>query len=394
VEQIKSKVNSFYLIGDPRYSLVTISLCKFLYGFYTAAIGSLLVPIGIEFGISIRLQSIVFPFNYLGQIIIIFFAGYFADKFGKKIVHIMLLLLLGVFALFFNYIGIFYLFLIFFFFMGMLGISINTIADAAVSDTFEKRKGFYLNIAHIFFGLGALSSPALFNWVFSLTGDFRSIYFLLFLLSFLVLFLVTTARYPFVDSNKIKPGIITHMLKNPEFLSICIFALLSAGTMHSISGWIPTLFNQYLDVPLRVSNYSLSFFWVSIVIGRFVTAILARRFDEFLLIRILNVAMFFVLAVSSFFNSYFYLLLNYLLFGLLIGGSFPLLIAFSASIYPLYSSTRLAIIFSFTAVGMFLVPTLVGMLAEYFLIYRIIALTSISFLIYIFIFQKSARKTG
>jgi MFS transporter, FHS family, glucose/mannose:H+ symporter len=388
MEKIKNKINSFYLIESPNYALVSISLCKFLYGFYTSAIGSLLVPIGANFDISIKLQSVIFPFNYLGQIVIIFFAGYFADKLGKKIVHIVLLLLLGIFALFFNYINVFYLFLIFFFFMGILGISINTIADAAVSDTFKEKKGFYLNIAHVFFGLGALTSPVLFNVVFSFTDDFRSIYFVLFIISFFVILLISAAKYPFVDNEKIRPVVTLQILKNKKFLLLCVFAMLSAGTMHSISGWIPTLFNKYLLVSAQISNYALSFFWIAIVVGRIITAFLSKRFNEFLLIKVLNALMFIVLAASFFFSSYYYLLANYLLFGLLIGGSFPLLIAYSAQIYPKYSATRLAIIFSFTAIGMFIVPTIVGVLADYFVIYKVIAVSSLSFLVYIYVFSR------
>ena len=64
-------------------------------------------------------------------------------------------------------------------FMGLFGTSINTISDAAVSDTFKNKRGYYLNIAHVFFGLGAMTSPIVFNLVFKATGDFRKIYFIL-----------------------------------------------------------------------------------------------------------------------------------------------------------------------------------------------------------------------
>ncbi len=391
MEKIKNKINSFYLVESPNYALVSISTCKFLYGFYTSAIGSLLVPIGANFDISIQMQSVIFPFNYLGQIVIIFFAGYFADRLGKKIVHIVLLILLGIFALFFNYINIFYLFLIFFFFMGIFGISINTIADAAISDTFKEKKGFYLNIAHVFFGLGALTSPILFNVVFSLTGNFRSIYFVLFIISFFAILLISVAKYPLADDEKIRPVVTLQILKNKKFLLLCVFAMLSAGTMHSISGWIPTLFNKYLNVSAQISNYALSFFWIAIVAGRIITAFLSKRFNEFLLIKVLNALMFIVLAVSFFLSSSYYLLANYLLFGFLIGGSFPLLVAYSAQIYPRYSATRLAIIFSFSAIGMLIVPTIVGVLTDYFAIYKVIAVSSLSFLVYIYVFSRKMR---
>ena len=212
--KLKNNVNNFYLVKNANFTLISVSLCKFLYGFYTAVIGSLLVPIGETFNINIRIQSIIFPFNYFGQIVIIFFVGYFADKLGKKIVHTSSLILLGLFALIFSFAGNFYLILILFLFMGIFGISINTIADASVSDAFIRKKGFYLNIAYVFFGLGAMTSPVVFNLVFSITNDFRTVYLILFIVSFLILFLISIARYPSVNDERIKPAIIMELLKN------------------------------------------------------------------------------------------------------------------------------------------------------------------------------------
>jgi len=173
--------------------------------------------------------------------------------------------------------------------MGTLGISINTIADAAVSDTFKSKRGFYLNIAHVFFGLGSLTSPILFNLVYSRTEDFRSIYFILFLMTVVVFFVMVITKYPSVNNEKIKPAVILELLKEKRFLYLCIYALLSAGSMHSISGWIPTLFSKNLNISTEISNYSLSFFWISIVAGRIIIAFLSKKFSEGFLIKILNI---------------------------------------------------------------------------------------------------------
>ena len=187
--RIKNRIKDFYLVRSTTFTLIVISLCKFLFGFYTSAIGSMLVPIGETFHINIRTQSTIFLSNNFGQIVIIFFVGYFADKLGKKVVHTLALVLLSIFALFFNYVDNYIVFMAMFIFMGIFGASINTIADAAVSDTFENKKGFYLNIAHVFFGLGAMTSPIVFNLAFKVTGDFRTIYFILFIISILIFFL-------------------------------------------------------------------------------------------------------------------------------------------------------------------------------------------------------------
>ncbi len=390
---IKNKINDFYLVNSTTYTLIAVSMCKFLYGFYTSAIGSILVPLGAAFNINIKTQSIIFPFNYFGQIVIIFFVGYFADKLGKKVVQTVSLVLLSIFALLFNYVNNFVLFMIMVLFMGLFGTSINTIADAAVSDTFKNKKGYYLNIAHVFFGLGAMTSPIVFNLVIKATGDFRKIYFVLFIISILIIFLISISKYPVVDNEKIRPSAMIELLKNKSFIVICILAMLSSGAQHSVSGFIPTLFQKNLNVSAQVSNYSLSFYWLSIVIGRVAIAFLSRRFKEYFLLKILNFATFFVLAVSFFLNNYVLLLVDYLLFGLLLGGIFPLIIAYSAEISPKYTTSRLAVIFSFTALGMFVVPTAVGMLADYFLIYKVLAFTSLPFLAYIFVFGRKTPKS-
>jgi len=275
--------------------------------------------------------------------------------------------------------------------MGLFGTSINTIADAAVSDTFKNKKGYYLNIAHVFFGLGAMTSPIVFNQVFKASGDFRTIYFVLFFISILIIFLISISKYPAVDNEKIRPSVVLELLKNKRFIVLCIFAMLSSGSQHSVSGFIPALFQKNLNTTSQISNYALSFYWLSIVAGRVATALLSKKYNEYFLLRVLNSTIFFVLAVSFFLDNYVLLLIDYLLFGLLLGGIFPLIIAYSSEISPKYTTTRLAIVFSFTALGMFAMPTIVGMLADYFLIYKVLAFTSLPFLAYMFVF---GRKTS
>ena len=114
-------------------------------------IGPLLVPIGETLNISIRALSIVFVFNYFGQVVIVYFTGLLANKLGKKVIHIIFIILLCLAALIFTLINSYMIFLLLFLFMGIFSVSINIIADSSISDTFEVNRGFYLNIAHIFF---------------------------------------------------------------------------------------------------------------------------------------------------------------------------------------------------------------------------------------------------
>jgi len=384
----RGRINRFGPVKGDGFTLVSISLCKFLYAFYTLAIGPLLVQIGEEFDIGLRIQSIVFPFNYFGQIVIVFFVGLIADKLGKKAIHLLSVVLLALGACAFTYIHSYVLFLFLFLFMGLFGISINIIADASISDAFPERRGLYLNMAHVFFGLGAICSPIVYNLVLSRTGDFRTIYFVLFILSLAVLVLVTLTRYPAVRDETIKVNVIAELLKNREFVLLALYAAVSWGTLYAISGWIPTLFTKDLYLPGRLSNYSLAFMWTAVIIGRITTALLSKKYSEIAMIKWINLAVFFLIALSFFLDDPVSLLVDYLLLGLLMGTFAPLTISYSAEIYGRHSTTRLAVLFATGSVGMLVIPMLIGLFGENMAMYRVIALTSVFFLVYIFVFRR------
>jgi len=385
---IKDKINKFYLIPNDNYTLISISLCKFLFGFYTMAIGPLLVPLGDTFNISIRALSIVFVFNFIGQVVIVFFTGLIADRAGTKIIHIIFIILLAIAALVFTFINSYIIFLLLFLLMGIFSVSINIVADASISDTFGINRGFYLNIAHAFFGLGAISSPIIFNFVFSRTGDYRTIYLVLFFISLFVLILISLAKYPQVHDESVKAGIIMDLLRNKKFVLIIIFAALSFGVLTAISGWVPTLFHKYLNMSVSFSNYSLAYFWIAILLGRIATAILSRKIKIIILIKVINILVFFVLAVSFFLNDSIYLLIDYLVLGLLIGTYPPLLVSYSYEIYKKHSSTRIAVIFSVGSIGIIIISYITGFFGDHIAMSKIISIFSVFFLAYVFIFHK------
>jgi len=348
----------------------------------------MLVPMGETLNIPIRVQSIIFPFNYFGQIVIIFFVGFLADRLGKKFIHSILFILLSLSALLFTYISNYYLFLILFLFMGLFSSSINMISDATVSDTFNRNKGFYLNIAHIFFGLGGLTSPLVFNFIFAATGDFRTIYLVLFIICFLILMLTSIAKYPLLKDESVSLSIIKKLFKKKNFTFLMIYMIIATGTPQSISSWIPTLLQKNLDISAGISSYSLSFFWLSIIIGRFSTALFSKKISELSILKALNICIFILISLSYFLNNYVFLLIDYFLIGIAMGGIIPLTIAYSSEIYPKNTGTRIAILFAGNALGMLIMPTIVGLLADFFLIYKVISFNSVFFLSYIFICQK------
>ena len=100
----------FNKIKNKYYILFSISLGKLVFGFYLVSISSIMVLIGDTFDINIKTQSLVFPFNSIGQFFICFFIGYISDKFSIKIVNIISLILVCLICVAFIYANTYYFF--------------------------------------------------------------------------------------------------------------------------------------------------------------------------------------------------------------------------------------------------------------------------------------------
>lgn len=379
--------NLFNRFDNRYYILFAVSFCKFIYGFYIVTLGIVLVYIGNLFDISYKIQSLVFPFNTFGQIIIIFFIGYLSDKIQKKIIHLISLILISVCCPFFLYVGEYYLFLILFFVIGTLTSIINFITDNVISDTFFNKKGIYLNITHIYFSLGALLAPVVFMTLYAKTDNFRIIFLILALVSIFTLLLTLPVKYPErIEKNYL--SIFKNIIRQKTFICVCISLIIVAGTQITISSWLPALLQKNLNMDLKVSNYSLSIFWFTVVIGRVLTAYMSKKISIIRLIKIQTGLVSFVLLISGFLKNYYFIITSYILFGIITGGLQPLLIAIVLTKYRKNNGLRLGLIYSNASLGILLIPTVVGIFGDFYPFYRVIPFTSILFLILLFLFHK------
>lgn len=385
IKKLKFPSNKYYIF-------FSISMCKFLYGLYLSAIGPLLVILGQTYYINLKMQSFVFPAIFIGQILIIFYVGFLSEKIGKKLINILALLLFGLTSLLFLTGSSYPVILLLFLITGISISSINLIADIAITDSFIKNKSFYINLSHIFFGLGALISPIIFNLLFINTDNFKYIFIVFSLISALLILLVLPIRYPKSTLEKVNISSIKIVIKNKKFVLLCIFFLLGAGAQNTISGWIPTLFEKELNISKSLSNYSLSFFWLSMIFGRAITAYLSKKIREETLVKYYTLMIFIILMLSGFVNGFSFLITFYIIFGFFMGGLLPLFQGFSTIIHKDSTGIKLGMLTSSSAIGSIFIPSLVGLLGDYFYINKLIPFISIFFLIISLYFFFSYRK--
>jgi MFS family permease len=381
MQLLMQKISRLKLLDNKYYIFFVVSTCKFLFGIYSTVVGPILVLLGETFHINLKMQSFVFPSIFFGQAIIIFFIGFISDKIGKKIVQLLSLLIFGLASILFLFVTSYPEILLLFLITGITGSGMNLLSDVTVADTFKNNKSFYMNLTHVFFGLGALTSPIIFNILYSKTNNFRLIFVVLFLCSIIIFFLVIPIRYPKSIIEKVNLSNIKSIISNKTFIYLSIIFMLAAGSSNTISVWIPTIFEKNLYISKSLSNYSLVFFWSSMVLGRIITAYLSKKNKETFLLRNYSLAIFVVLVISGFFSKFSFLLISYMLFGLLMGGVLPLIQSYSAIFHKEFTGIKIGLLTSSAAIGSIIIPMFVGFLGDYYLINKIIPFTSIFFLI-------------
>ena len=212
-------------------------------------------------------------------------------------------------------------------------------------------------------------------------------------LSVLLFFMVLPINYPSSTIEKVNISSIKIVAKNKKFIFLCIFFLLGAGAQNTISGWIPTLFEKELYISKSLSNYSLAFFWLAMILGRTITAYLSRKIREEILIKYYTFIIFVILSFSGFVNRFSFLITSYIIFGFFMGGLLPLFQAFSTIIHKDSTGIKLGMLASSAAIGSIIIPSLVGLLGDYFYINKVIPFTSIFFAIMaVYYFSNYKRK--
>lgn len=223
--------------------------------------------------------------------------------------------------------------------------------------------------------------------LYSKTNNFRIIFLILTLVSVFTLLLILPVRYS-ERIEKTSLSTFKNIIKQKSFVYVCISLIVVAGSQITISSWLPALLQNNLGMDPKVSNYSLSIFWFTVILGRIITAYLSRKISIVRLIKIQIGLVSVILIVSGFVKNYYFIITSYLLFGIVTGGLQPLLIAMTLTRYRKNNGIRLGLIYSNASLGILLIPTIVGIFGDNFPFYRVISFISILFLALLVLFRR------
>jgi fucose permease len=158
----------------------------------------------------------------------------------------------------------------------LLGLGIGLI-DAGIN-TFmaqDQRNANLMGLLHAFYGIGALSGPAIATFLLSQGVNWQSAYWIFAgVVSPLVIGMIwisfrdQSLMNSSTDSHQSAQANLRLALKNPTVLAAGLLLLIYVGTEASLGNWAYTVQTVGRGTPIAVAGYSVTAYWLGLTIGR------------------------------------------------------------------------------------------------------------------------------
>lgn len=365
------------MIASKKNKKSLISAFMFIFMATFALSGTMLgvlLPRIIE-GYSLKLSQagLINTFSGLGGFVALLLGGIIADKVDKTRLITFTFILFGMLLCSLWLAPPFIILLLIYLIIGMSSSMLNMVISANIADMYPENRGRYLNILHTFFGVGSFIGPLYPTVIYSLNNKWSSSYGYLgiFCLVLATLFIFTKGmisnnKQEIVDMNnktkQEKKYLV--LLKNRNFLLLCIIGFIYMGHQSTFNAWLPTYMSKILNYTETFIGITMTLYWVGMVVGRMVCSYFSGKISPKHFFVIGSMAGTIALICGIIANIPFVWILSVTVLGISTGASYPLILVIACGLYPQNtgSATSLACI-CMTLSGM-LFPWLLGNIAE------------------------------
>ncbi len=337
------------------------------YAMVLTAIGPLIIEISKTFNLSLTQAGLIFTINFIGLSVFILIGGICADIWGKKKMLVIVLLTLTISLGLFSAAPNFIVLCIGAFFMGGSGGIIESVATALLTDINLDGPERYVNLAQVFFGLGAFVGPIVIGVFINMNISWR-INYMIWSMTFLLLTLALIfIRMPQKTvSEKISISFLKTLYTDKRFLVFCLCMLLYTGSEVGAWGWLSTFMQSEFKFSPLSSSITVGIFWIAMIVGRIICTILNQKINAKTLIIILASLSVAVVILAGLVKSSIGIWIAIVLLGLVFSGQWPLIVIYGTQDYEKGLGTIIATYVGCGGIGMSLIPFIMGVIGDNF----------------------------
>lgn len=374
----------------PFYLTVALFLIMGIYAISVTMIGPIMPSVIEDYQINLSQGGLMMTAQSIGGMLAVLFVGVMAGRFKKTKLIILSFLVFGASLLLVSFSDIYTVLLAVFFVFGAGSRMADTLINAYVSDLYNKQRGYYLNLLHMYFGIGALIGPVYVRFILEQDISWTFVFSLLGIISIIsALLLPITLRRAAKKMGVIDPHDLTQVyavesedhadsvlvqtkpLNHFAYISrssviwlLCLIMILYLAHQASLTVWLPMYMETDLLVSPTVSNIALSVLWLGIILGRMASAYFTNRVKPIKIVVFGNLLAAVFTAVGILLTQPVILIICLGLAGVFNGATIPLLVTIASDRYPKHTGTTSSMIFLSGAFATMVFPWLVGKIAD------------------------------
>lgn len=330
----------------------------------------------------ITLVGFIFTFFSAGSIIGAGTSGIICKFFHRNIVLKIIYFLQVISFLLISFWINLYIFYLSFLLIGFCAGFISVQLSSIISEIYEGQSGLYLNMLHMFFGVGAFIGPYLSlladKWNLGLGGPF----YLAAALSFINFLFAIFVWMPESNDYKVKNLVVSAELNDITgagnlnsikikygylMMVLLIFSIIFAfSSREGINYWMPTFLMLNRNFDQATAGKILSYFWIASIGGRFTTGLFTKYFKIEGILFFQSILCFLVAIAAIVINNRSMIFIFVLLIGFLNAGFFPSILAIGSTYYRENKSLVISVLTAFLSVGGFLATGMVSIVYKYF----------------------------
>jgi len=346
------------------YALFIIGFMYFLMGAENSGYQVSLISISDELGLIESTKGLIVAVQYAAMLIATLIFGSFGDRFGKKKMTIIFLMVLVSGCGLITFSTDITMFGIGIFLVGAGLAMANTLVTAAIIDIYPVSNSRRMTLAQIMYSLGAVLAPLIFSALMNNGMNWRYVFTTIGVLSLIAGIGYSVLNYVpqevvFESSNSDTGENETNSNKLP-WLFISLFIILFVvyvGTETGFAYFIGSFFEFNLNARVLAAG-CISLFWAMEIIGRIISAVLNKYKYKLLIVCFVGMTLSVLLMGSSTSVTTAYVFAG--LAGLFCGPVYPLLASIGVSLAPKKTATVSGFFVASSGVGGMVIPLILG----------------------------------